>query len=189
MTDEERLLAYRKGDALAFVEITENMGGGLYAYVQNQVRDEALAADLTQDVWLKLMLEVDRLSRFIERSPREFNLKAYLYTMATNLIRDHWRRERRLVPMGNGEDEALLMTDAQPPLLLESQDELLRCIALRMSNLSLNKQQAFWRTRDGRMTYTELAEEIGVAMETVKDWVKQALRAIRPCREEFEHGR
>ena len=188
MTNEERLLEYRTGDALAFVELMEDLGDDLYAYVQNQVRDEALADDLIQEVWLKLMLNTDQLCGQIERDPGEFRLKPYLYTMATNAVRDHWRRERRLIPLGEDDGDALLMTDAEPPQQLLSQDELLRCVALRMRELNLNKQQAFWRTRDGRMTYAELAAEIGVAMETVKDWVKQALRTIRPCLQEFING-
>jgi DNA-directed RNA polymerase specialized sigma24 family protein len=38
------------------------------------------------------------------------------------------------------------------------------------------------------MTYAELAGELGVAMETVKDWVRQVMRAIRPCREDFDNA-
>ena len=37
------------------------------------------------------------------------------------------------------------------------------------------------------MTYQQAALALGVAKETVKDWVKQVLKAIRPCREEYEY--
>jgi RNA polymerase sigma factor (sigma-70 family) len=186
MADEQLLLQYQTGDALAFTQLVEAHGDHLFSFVQNQVRNEALAADIIQDVWMRLILNSESICQRIRREEEAFQLKPYLYKMAANRVTDYWRRNQRLTPLDDG--DALLDTDATPPLRMLSRDELLECVALRMGDITLRKQQAFWRTRDGRMTYDELANELGVAMETVKDWVKQVLRAIRPCREEFDNA-
>jgi len=186
MTNEKLLLKYRGGDALAFEELLEELGDAVYSYVANQVRDEHLATDITQDVWLRVLLRLDYICRQIERDPDAFNLKAYLFKMASNRVRDHWRRENRLSRSEDG--DYLLAPDAERPPHVLSRDELLQCIARRMTNIGIRKQQAFWQTRDGGMTYAELARELHVATETVKDWVRQVLRAIRPCREEFDNA-
>ena len=56
-----------------------------------------------------------------------------------------------------------------------------------MRPLGLKLHEAFWLTRDESMSYQQAAQALGVAKETVKDWVKQVLKAIRPCREEYEY--
>jgi RNA polymerase sigma factor (sigma-70 family) len=186
MTDEELLLQYQTGDALAFTQLVENHGDHLYSFVQNQVRNQDLAHDIIQDVWVRLILKSEDICRRIEAEGEAFQLKPYLYRMAVNRVTDYWRRNQRLTRLDDG--DTLLDTDATPPLRLLSRDELLACVALRMRDITLRKQQAFWQTRDGRMTYAELAGELGVAMETVKDWVRQVMRAIRPCREDFDNA-
>ena len=41
MTDEELLMQYQTGDALAFTQLVEAHGDHLYGFVQNQVRNPA----------------------------------------------------------------------------------------------------------------------------------------------------
>ncbi|HEY7215415.1 MAG TPA: RNA polymerase sigma factor [Thermoanaerobaculia bacterium] len=62
----------------------------LWAYLRRLGGDPALADDILQESYVKLLGRVDPASE--EREKR-----AYLYRIATNLLRDRWRQERREV--------------------------------------------------------------------------------------------
>jgi len=56
----------------------------IFAHVARLVRDTHLAEDLTHDVFLRLNRVLDRLDP--GRDPA-----AWVFTVATNVVRDHWR--------------------------------------------------------------------------------------------------
>ena len=72
---------------------------------------EALAEDIMQDVWSKLILQADRIVEFTHEGDLQFTLRAYLYRMAGNRIIDHFRSTRRLRELGD--DEGILETKIQ----------------------------------------------------------------------------
>lgn len=72
----------------------------VYGHVAYLMRDPHLAEDLTQESFLRLNHVIDRLDP--ERDPT-----AWVFTIVTNCVRDHWRsrahqQDRRSVTMQNG---------------------------------------------------------------------------------------
>ncbi|MCZ6597123.1 MAG: RNA polymerase sigma factor [Planctomycetota bacterium] len=59
----------------------------VYAFVHRMVPDEHLAEDLTQDVFLLIHRSIGSYD------PRR-DIRPWVYTMATNRVRDHWRSRR-----------------------------------------------------------------------------------------------
>jgi RNA polymerase sigma-70 factor, ECF subfamily len=185
MTDEELLALYATGDVRGMEDLYHRHRAGLYSYIYNQARDRTVSDDIMQDVWSRLMLDIDRIVSMIADEALTFSLKAYLYRMARNRVIDHFRASGWLEELGDG--ETYLISSTPSPERVSSEAELYACLQRRMRPLRLELHDAFWLTRDGRMTYEQAATALNVATETVKDWVKQVLRAIRPCREEFEY--
>jgi RNA polymerase sigma factor (sigma-70 family) len=185
VTDEELLQRYATGDGQALEELYLRLKADLYSYLFNQVRDRAVADDLMQDTWTKLILSTSHIDDMIADEAVDFGLRPYLYRMAKHLVVDHFRRQGWLV--GLDEDEAYVDRGAPTPEGIMAVDDLFACMERRMLPLRHDHRDAFWLTRDGRLTYKEAATACGVATETIKDWVKKVLVAIRPCREEYEH--
>ena len=75
----------------AFIAFHAATYRGLWAYAHRAGGQAALADDIVQDAYIRL-LQADTAAL----APPQ--LKAYLYRTATNLLRDHWRRTRRDVP-------------------------------------------------------------------------------------------
>ena len=83
--DELRLLPQRDEAALGrFFDVWFDR---LYAFVRRMVLDEHLAEDLAQDVFVHLY-------RAIESYDPTRELRPWIFTIATNKVRDHWRSRR-----------------------------------------------------------------------------------------------
>lgn len=185
MTDEELLALYATGRVRGMEDLYHRHRAGLYSYIYNYLKDRATADDIMQDVWSRLIMDTERIVSIIEDDALTFSLQAYLYRMARNRVFDHFRAMRCLDELGD--EGTYLISDTAPPGRVFIEEELYACLERRMRPLRIELHDAFWLTRDGRMTYQQAANALNVATETVKDWVKQVLRAIRPCREEFDY--
>jgi RNA polymerase sigma factor (sigma-70 family) len=187
MTEEELLQHFAKGNSEGITELYLRLKTGMYSYIYNRVQDPHVADDIMQDVWLKLVRDANRIVEFVDDDALQFSLRAYLYRMAGNRIVDHYRSSGRLQALG---DEEEYLVSGTPDLTQSiSNRELAYCVERRMRPLRMKLHEAFWLTRDESMSYQQAALALGVAKETVKDWVKQVLKAIRRCREEYDYDR
>ncbi|WP_448575331.1 sigma-70 family RNA polymerase sigma factor [Thermomicrobium sp.] len=87
LTDEELVARFRSGDREAFALLYERYVDRIYDFVVRSVRDREVAADLTQDTFLKAMQGLR--ARHVQGS-----LRAWLFTIARNTVIDYQRRHR-----------------------------------------------------------------------------------------------
>lgn len=87
LAGETEAARLRRGDPGAFEELLARYQHRLYRYLLRFVRDGALAEDLFQQSWLRV---VQRISQY---DPRK-NFEAWLFSVARNLAIDHLRRYR-----------------------------------------------------------------------------------------------
>jgi RNA polymerase sigma-70 factor (ECF subfamily) len=102
----------------------------IYGYVRGLVHHEQLAEDLTQDVFLQI-------HRGLPSYDPARKLRPWVFTIAINRVRDHWRsrahRDSQLEASLEGEDDTLDVPDEgeaplEPLLRLESASELREAI-------------------------------------------------------------
>ena len=78
----------RPRDADAFTEVVREHGDVVFGFVLRRLGDRATAEDLTQEVFLKAW-----------RARRDYrgegSMRGWLCVIATNVVRDHVRRQRR----------------------------------------------------------------------------------------------
>jgi RNA polymerase sigma-70 factor (ECF subfamily) len=97
--DEELMLAYGGGDAGAFDTLYARHRGGLFRFVLRAVKDRGLAEELFQEVWVRV---IESRSRYAPKA----RFTTWLYTIAHNLLVDHWRRKGLSLVSLDGEDAA-----------------------------------------------------------------------------------
>jgi len=83
-SDEALMLAYAAGEAEAFEPLYARHRGPLFRFILRQVRVQATAEELFQDVWQKVITAR-------ERYRPEAKFSTWLYQVATNRLTDHWR--------------------------------------------------------------------------------------------------
>lgn len=74
-----------RGDRAARERFFDHFYAGVYAYVARLVGDRHRAEDLTHEVFLKLHARLDRLDPDRDPAP-------WVFTVAVNTVRDHFRR-------------------------------------------------------------------------------------------------
>src|SRR5690606_39343792 len=97
-SDEALMLAYRGGDVAAYETLYGRHRLRLYRFLLRQLRDAALADELFQDIWQKL------IAARATWTP-EAAFATWLYRIAHNRLTDHWRALRHRPPAPADADE------------------------------------------------------------------------------------
>ena len=105
LPDEGRLVRQAKsGDSDAFAQLYDAYVERVYRYVYFRVTDEAMAEDLTSQVFLKAWEHFDRYQ------PGGSPFLAWLYTIARNQVIDYYRTRKESIPL---EEAVALPADVQ----------------------------------------------------------------------------
>src|SRR5687767_15957836 len=84
------MLAYRSGDARAFETLYRRHRGALFRFILRSLKQRAVAEELFQEAWMRV---VEARGRYEAQA----RFTTWLYTIAHNLLVDHWRSEERRV--------------------------------------------------------------------------------------------
>ncbi len=145
----------------------------LQKFLLRRISDKDLVQDMAQESYLRL-LRIDN-SKLID------NPQAYLFTIARNLLNEHYTKKR--FDGGSLDDEASYLKDSEESLQLapEHESETLHVHLLKaISVLPRIQQQVLLMHRRDGMTYDEIASHIG----TTKGMVKKHLsKAIIQCQD------
>jgi RNA polymerase sigma factor (sigma-70 family) len=148
-------------------------GGALKAFLYRRVRRHPEAAELAQEVYVR-MLRVPDLTTI--RNP-----EAYLYAVASNLAKEHARRTPDYSKIIDIDDPLVQEQLAELPAFAGQLDREQRIKRLRevLSQLSPKCQAAVELQYWHGMSYEEIAGRLGVSTNMVKKYLSQALMHCR----------
>ncbi len=171
------MLRYRDGDADAFAVLYTRHKGPLYRYFARQCRNRAVAEELFQDVWMKLI-------HARERYEVRAKFTTYLFHLAHNRLIDYYRRQANSIPMSFGEDDCpaldtLAVDERQiPENRVASQEQAGRLLDL-IDCLPEAQREAFLLREELGLSLEEIAEATGVGRETAKSRLRYAVASLR----------
>lgn len=179
-SDEALMLAYARGDATAFETLYARHRAALFRYVRRLVHDAALAEDLYQDVWMRVINARDRYAD-------SARFTTWLYTIAHNRVMDHYRaaRLRETGRIGPGEDgdedplEQLPDPAASTPETLLEREQLVRRVVAAVDALPVAQREAFVLQQEGGLSLEGIAQVTGVNAETAKSRLRYAFAKLR----------
>ncbi len=163
--------SYANGDQEAFSRLYEAMSPGVLGFHRRVVRNQVLAEDLTQKTFLKM--HVAR-RRFIPGSP----VKPWVYTIARNLQRDHFRKAGRskeyLTEEGSAPDRAESAT-----LPKERDIFFQRKLKTALDALPASQRDVVVLHKFQQLTMAEVAEVLGIGLSATKVRAHRAYAALR----------
>jgi RNA polymerase sigma-70 factor (ECF subfamily) len=162
------------GSKKALVErLFAEHGGALRAFFYRRVRRQPEAADLAQEVYLRLLRvpDIDSI-----RNP-----EAYLFTVASNLAKEHAVRERHLNGALDIEEPAVQEQLAELPGFGSLLDTDARVKRLRevLKELPPKCQAAVAMQYWQGLSYAEIGQQLDISPHMVKKYLSRALAHCR----------
>ncbi|MCC6214277.1 MAG: RNA polymerase sigma factor [Polyangiaceae bacterium] len=190
-TDEMLMVRYQRGDRHAFEELVRRHERGLYNFVVRQLGPGALAEDLTQDAFLRVVQNAGEFKH-------EARFSTWLYTIARNLCIDQLRKlgHRRHAsldqPTGGDHDGPPLVervADARPNADVERSAAMARVattIERAIDALPDDQREVFLLREVANLPFKDIAEVTGAGENTVKSRMRYALDRLQSALAEYE---
>jgi RNA polymerase sigma-70 factor (ECF subfamily) len=170
--DTELLLRLQRREPDALGELYDRYGRLVYSLILRVVRDSGTAEDLVQETFIRAW---NRVQSF---DAQKAAIAPWLLAVARNRAIDHLR-----LAQARHEPVELSQMD-HPSVFNEMESDLLnrdsaRRIQTAMQKLPAAQRQVIELAYFEGMSQSEMAERIGQPLDTIKTWVRTALRVLR----------
>ena len=177
MTDEMIMEAVKNGDLQQAALLFERYNKRIYNFLARMTIDRALAEDLTQNVFLRVI-------KYRGSYKDGAKVQSWIYQVARNVFSDHYQtvknRSQNFVDVEKISDH---MPDSQE---VEAQQERELLLQRSMARLSDEQRELLVLTRFQHMKYEEVAEVMDTTVANIKVKVHRAMIKLREFYFEME---
>ena len=166
--DHELYRAVLAGDRERFHELVHRHAAPLWSTIRRSLRDREEARDVLQETWARALERLPEL-----RDPGR--LRAWLVSIALNLVRERGRRPRPLSVEGLAAE--LVAREPGPPDC-ESRDAL-AAVRGEIEQLPPRQREVFDLRMNHGLSHAEIARLLGITEESSRANHYQALRRLR----------
>ncbi|MHB1418744.1 MAG: RNA polymerase sigma factor [Bacillota bacterium] len=172
MVDDKQLVRRAKHDPEAFGQLYELYFNRVYRYVLSRVGNPGWAEDVVSEIWFKVLNSIKKYD------DRGTPFAAWLFTVAANTIKDHYRRQKPAIPL-EAIEGSLALPDAEQGVLSRLQMEQ------AISRLTSDQQDVVLLRFTADLPLKEIAISLGKTEGAVKALLVRALNVLR---QEFIKG-
>lgn len=169
--DKILLEKYSQGNTSAYNVLFKRYYDPLYGYALKNVKESGVAEELTMDVMLGLWKTKGQVQV-------EDNLKAYLYRSVKNAIYNHYRKKILNTVSLEMVSEDLNYTSRSADHELDSK-ELEKVYRQQLNLLSPQRRKVYEMSREENMTYSEIARNMDLSVNTVENYMVASLSFFR----------
>ena len=169
--ENESQLVYNlsKGNLLAFNTLYKEYSGRLYRFAVGYLKSETEAEELVQEVFTIIWEKRADLKE-------ELSFKSFLFTIAFNIIRKHFRTKSYFAKYFKSELNPDLDMQTSQKITYNS---LHQYITELVNKLPERRREIFVKSRFQGLTIIEIAEEMKISHKTVENQLTDALKFIR----------
>ncbi len=171
--DNVWMAAYAAGDPNAFDRLYQSCRLPLFRFLMQHLRNQALADEIFQDVWQKV------IANRKQWQPTA-NFKSWLFQIAHNRLMDHWRGAK-LRPSAPADAEARLerVAETRTPETELSEFEQRRHLQLALERLPDEQRVVVALRLDQQLSLEDIGRITGVGRETVKSRLRYAMDKLK----------
>lgn len=175
--DEEVLVSRIKvGDELAFKELFSTYYSSLCRFVSRLIQSREDVEDIVEDVFEKIWFNREKLDP-------EQSIKSYLFksvrNKALNFIRDNHEK------VVEREDRDFQVVSWSNPVQDTIDQDLAKAIEEAIEKLPQRCKLIFTLHRQDGLTYSEIADVLGIRVKTVENQIARAVKYLRKSLKDF----
>jgi len=178
--DEILMEFYQNGNEKAFEEIFRRHKKGVYNYIYRYTGNQEDTEEIFQDVFIKL----HRASPDYKPTAK---FTTWLFTIVRNLCIDNHRKKRlrHNVSLDDTEEDTarplheVLASPEPAPESLSSDSEIGRVLEGILSKINEDQREVFLMRERAGLKFEEIAEVVGVSVNTVKSRMRYAMENLK----------
>lgn len=181
LSDEELMLRVQAGEKSCYDILVTRYKLRLFNYLLRMVSDPDVAEEIAQDAFVRAYVNADKY-RTIAR------FSTWLYTIATNLVRNRFRKKKRTPPIlslffkasDDGDELVHDIPDNAPnPEQLAVGSDLERLIAEATEQIPERYREPFLLREVNQLSYEEIRAVTGLKLGTVRSRINRARNHFR----------
>ena len=172
---DERIWKARQGDRTALEEIVREFYPRVLALALRMLSDPEDAHDATQETFARVLRSLHHY-----REKKKF--RAWVFTIASNVVRDIYRPRKKQITFSEGIEEALAGGD-EPDRLIDRKENEER-VKNAFDRLPGNEKLLLLKVFQQGMSRDELSQTLGISVNAVRIRLHRALELLRRCVQE-----
>ncbi|HLN56500.1 MAG TPA: sigma-70 family RNA polymerase sigma factor [Bacteroidales bacterium] len=183
ISDYELLTMFVKGEQSCFEKLIKRHKNKVFAYISLYIRDQALAEDIFQDTFLKVIQSV-KCGRYSDNG----KFLSWVMRIAHNLIIDHFRRVKQMNTISNDNYESDIFNSKQ--FAEENVEDTMvkkqihQDIRKMISHLPDDQREVVILRHYAGLSFKEIADLTQVSINTALGRMRYALINMRKLMEE-----
>ena len=183
ITDYELILRFIKGEQSCFEQLIHRHKNKVFAYISLYIRDQALAEDIFQDTFLKVIQSV-KAGKYSDNG----KFISWVMRIAHNLIIDHFRRIKQMNTISNDDYDSDLFNSKRFAMDNVEDDMIKRQIQKdvrkMISHLPDDQREVVILRHYAGLSFKEIAEITDVSINTALGRMRYALINMRKIMQE-----
>ncbi|MGH7590813.1 MAG: RNA polymerase sigma factor [Gemmatimonadales bacterium] len=167
--DVNLIVAWRDGDEAAAAELVRRHTGPVARFLHSSGADSADLDDLVQETFFRAFRRIDSWRG-------EAGFRAWLITIAGNLLRDQWRRRKGRVILPLADRELAGTSTPEGELEADEAAERIRAELVRLPRLQ--REVFLLRVQEGA-AYEEIARALGTTSGAARVHYHHAVRRLK----------
>jgi RNA polymerase sigma-70 factor (ECF subfamily) len=183
ISDYELILRFIRGEQSCFEQLIHRHKNKVFAYISLYIRDQALAEDIFQDTFLKVIQSV-KAGKYSDNG----KFISWVMRIAHNLIIDHFRRTKQMNTISNDNYESDLFNSKQfaednvEDSIIKRQIQ--KDIRNMIGHLPEDQREVVILRYYSDLSFKEIADITGVSINTALGRMRYALINMRKIMEE-----
>jgi RNA polymerase sigma-70 factor (ECF subfamily) len=162
----DTLLRCKNGDQEAWNMLINAYSKAVYNIALNFFADRDIAADVTQDIFLKMYNNLDKFKE-------EKNFTAWLFTISRNYCIDYWRKNKKYLLNNQELDEKVSLHNPTPEDTVVRESEI-RELRKKIAQLEPDLRVMLILRDIQDLSYQEIAGKFSIPEGTVKSRINRA---------------
>ena len=182
LSEKDLVQAYLKGNELAIEQLIIRFKSQVYTYIVCKVRNKALAEDIFQDTFIKVINTIKK-----GKYNDEGKFLPWVMRIAHNLIIDHYRKSKRMPFVKGSDDFDIFDVIKNPDSNIQEdleKEQVLSDVKELVKFLPNDQREVLMMRLYYDMSFKEISQTTNVSINTALGRMRYALINLRKMAEE-----